>query len=147
MSNAVKILSAGMLPLLAGILFHYLLMSLPAGNPLMLLLALALLAAWVCLAYRVSKSQKNPVIQAFLLSAFGLLMLALALYQELIMGRYWLNFLGLAPQMYFLPFVPLTSLVTVPFTDVMRPWPAYIVIWAGLFLTGWLGCWLKRRRA
>lgn len=147
MLDAVIMLCAGILPLLAGILFHCLLLFLPVGSSLMLLLALALLAAWVYLAYRVSKPQKNPIIQAFLLSAFGVVMLVLALCQELVLGRYWLNFLGLAPQLYFLPFVPLAAMGMAPFMNMIRPWPAYIVICAGLFLTGWLGCWHKRHKA
>lgn len=146
MLDAVKIFCAGMSPLLAGILFNYLLMYLPVWS-LLMLLEIVLIAAWVYLAFKVSKSGKNPFIQASLLSAFGLLMLALALFQELVMGRYWLNLIGIGPQLFFLPFVTLASLITVPFMDVIRPWPAYIVIWAGLFLTGWMGCWIKRRKA
>lgn len=144
-TDAVKMFCAGMLPLPVGILFHVLLMYLPLG-PLMLLVEFALVAVWFYLAFRMSKLGKRPVIQAFLLSAFGLLMLALALYQEFVLGRYWLNAIGFGSQMYFLPFVTLATLILNLFMDVVRPWPVYIVIWTGLFLTGWLGCLLKRRK-
>ena len=92
MPKTVKLLCAGILPLIVGWIFHFLLLYSPLPIWFYRLAGLALLAGWAYLAYRLSDSGKNPVLQAFFLSAFGLLMLVLALYQEIGMGQYWLGF-------------------------------------------------------
>ena len=79
-------------------------------------------------------------------AAFGLLMLALTLYQELVMGSYWGNILGYGTQMFFLPWLSLAAFMAAPFTNIIRIWPLYIIIWAGLFLTGCVGCIRKQYR-
>ena len=94
--------------------------------------------------FEVSDPGRDPVMQAFLLSAFGLVMLALALYQELVAGQYWPGRVGFGTQMYFLPFLSLASSIVNRFFS--RIWPDYIVVWLGIFLAGWAGCLAKQGR-
>ena len=145
MPRALKLCCAGAAPLLLGLLFNYVLLYLPVPGVLLIVLECGLLAAWGCAAFRLSDPKKNPLVQAFLLSGFGLAMLALVLYQELVLGQYWGNFLGLGTQVFFLPFLTAAASVVSPFMEIVRIWPMYIVTWICLFLIGCAGCLIKRR--
>ena len=144
MPKTVKLLCAGILPLIVGWIFHFLLLYSPLPIWFYRLAGLALLAGWAYLSYRLSDFGKNPVLQAFFLSAFGLLMLVLALYQEIGMGQYWLNLAGVSTQLYFLPVLTFAASVTAPFKSITQVWPMYIVVWLFLFAAGCIGCYKKR---
>lgn len=146
MSGSFRLLGIGVLPLLVGLLFHFILCYLPIGGFLLCLMNLVLLLLWGYGAYRAADATKSPVIQALALSAFGLLMLGLGLWQELVLQRYWPNFIGFGTQLYFLPFLTLASTLVTPFSDVVRVWPMYILIWVWIFLISFIGCWQKRRK-
>ncbi len=150
MSNTAKLLGAGVLPLAVGFAFNYLILYLPLPGFLLLPIELALLVLWGYLAFKLSTPEKNPFAQSLMLCVFGLLMLALVLYQELCLGRYFANIVGFGTQMYFLPLLTLAAQITVPvmrsFMEVIRVWPAYIVVWILMFAASCAGCFLKRRR-
>lgn len=150
MSNTAKLLGVGILPLAVGFAFNYLILYLPLPGFLLLPIELALLVLLGCLAFKLSTPEKNPFAQSLMLCAFGLLMLALVLYQELVLGQYWGNLVGFGTQMYFLPLLTLAAQITVPvmrsFMEVIRVWPAYIVVWILMFAASCVGCFLKRRR-
>ena len=101
MIRAMRLMGAGALPLFLGFLLDRLLLAFPASGMVRVPLSVLLLFAWGYFAFRLSDSLQNAVLQAFLLCAFGLLMLALTLYQELVMGSYWGNILGYGTQMFF----------------------------------------------
>ena len=111
--------------------------------------SICFLLLWVLLARRVSAREGQPIVQALLLSAFGLLMLLLVLYQELVMGRYWLNLLGAAPQLYFLPLLSLgftlSNVLIQPFLPTLEMWLVYLLAWLLLFAAGCAGCFWKAR--
>lgn len=145
MKHTGKLLTAGVLPLLVGYLLNFLLLRLPFPLPLMLS-GLVLLGLWGVLAYRLSDPGRRCFPQGLALCAFGLGMLALVLWQELALGEYWLNPVGFASQMYFLPALSAASAVMAPFLKVVTPWPLYIGEWALLLAVSCGGCALKRRR-
>lgn len=146
MSGLLRLLGIGVLPLLVGLLFHFLLCYLPIGGFLLCFLNLVLLLLWGYGAYWAADADKSPVIQALALSAFGLLALALALWQELVLQQYWPNFIGFGTQLYFLPLLTLASTLVSPLSNVVRVWPMYILIWVWIFLISFIGCWQKRRK-
>ena len=150
MPKTVTLLLLGILPLAGGFALNFM-MFLPIPGFVFFPVQLALLALWGYLAYRVSAPRKSAFAQALALCAFGLAMLALVLYQELVMGEYWGNLAGFGTQMYFLPVLSVAVSVLQPFlrafTEVVRVWPLYIAVWVLLFLAGLAGCCLKRRRA
>ena len=84
------------------------------------------------------------------LNGFLMAMLGLGLYQVPGQGAYWPNFLGIACQMYFLPFLTLTATLLAPLFQLVMPvleiWPHYIAIWIAMFLVSCIGCVLRRRR-
>lgn len=103
MKRNIALLLLGILPLPLGYALNFVILSLPSSSILLSAVSIGFLLLWVLLARRVSAREGQPIVQALLLSAFGLLMLLLVFYQELVMGRYWFNLLGAAPQLYFLP--------------------------------------------
>ena len=153
MAKTCKLLLLGLVPLAAGYALNYallLFLFLPINGFLLAILEAVLLFLWGYLAYRVSSPERNPLWQALLLCAVGLVMLGLGLYQVLAREQYWLNFFGAAPQMYFLPFLALTATLLNPlfqlFMPILEIWPYYIVIWIVMFLVSCIGCVLRRKR-
>lgn len=143
MRNTVRLLLLGLLPLAVGYLINYVLMLLPFplffGSLLPLLL-------WAWLSGRMADSSENALLQALLLNAFGLVMLLLALLQELVLGAYWENILGLFSQLFFLTGLPLASVLLRPLTSTASLWPFYGASWLFLFLASLAGILLYRRK-
>ena len=142
--------AAGLLPLVAGYLVNGAMLSVPSiPGGSWCLLGGVLLILWGRLAYGLADPGRCALLQALLLSAVGLGMLALVLYQELARGAYWSNLVGIGSQLYFLPFLSLASLLfggLIQLVDpVIRVWPFYLLIWVVLFLTAFLGCRVKGR--
>ena len=137
--------AAGLLPLAAGYVFDFAILHLPAFFPLYFIVQLALLIGWGALAYKLSKDVPATACAA-LMCAFGLAMLALDLYQELVLNSYWLNIAGFAPQMYFLTLLTLFSRIMTPFMSVIEAWPIYTAELAALFASALAGALLRRRR-
>lgn len=144
MPKTAKLLLTGILPLFIGILFHGLLMVLPLPGILYILLEIAFVFGWGWLVYRIADPNINPMVQGSLLMAFGLIMLILAVYQELAVGRYWANLAGLASQMYFMAFLILAGLLVDPFVETLRAWPLYIGIWTIMLVIACAACWRKQ---
>ena len=94
MKRNIALLLLGILPLPLGYALNFVILSLPSSSILLYAVSIGFLLLWVLLARRVSAREGRPIVQALLLSAFGLLMLLLAFYQELVMGRYWVNLFG-----------------------------------------------------
>lgn len=128
MTNTAKLLVAGICPLVVGYLLNFL-MSLSTSTFLFFMISLFLLASWAYLAYRLIDIDKNIFTQSFLMCAFALLMLALVMYQELVLGAYWSNIIGSCTQIYFAPFLLLVSLLTPVFSilsSIDGMWAIYL---------------------
>ena len=145
-----KLILWGVLPLPLGYLLNFAMWHFPLSGLLLTGTNLLLLLLWGYLAYRLSSPRGNPIRQALALCAFGLAVLALVLFQELALGRYWFNALGIASQMFFLPFLSLGFAAADPlaglFLSSMRVWPAYLAAWLLMLAAAWAGCVLKSRR-
>ncbi len=72
----------------------------------------------------------------------ALIVLALLLYQEWILGQYWLNAISLATQFFFLPLVYISGIITF-FSSTMSA--VYITAFLLLFVAFWLGGRLRTR--
>ncbi|MBC5730530.1 hypothetical protein [Pseudoflavonifractor hominis] len=149
MKRNIALLLLGILPLPLGYALNFVILSLPSSSILLYAVSIGFLLLWVLLARRVSAREGQPIVQALLLSAFGLLMLLLVLYQELVMGRYWFNLLGAAPQLYFLPLLSLgftlSNVLIQPFLPTLEMWLVYLLAWLLLFAAGCAGCFWKAR--
>lgn len=144
MRHVFRLLFLGLIPLAVGYLLNYVLMALPF--PLLFASVIPLIVwAWLCGCF--ADGRRSVFGQAALMNAPGLVMLALVLVQEIGLGAYWQNSVGLFSQLYFLSALPLavTLLNLLPGT-ISRLWPYYIVSWLLFFGLSLLGCRLKKRR-
>lgn len=146
MAKTVRLICAGILPLILGFLLNWVLLVLPIPGFILIVQSFLLLFAWGYLAFKLSNSARNSIIQALLMCSFGFFMLILVLYQELVMKAYWGNIIGFGTQMFFLPWVTLASLLMSPFLDVITVWPMYIAIWVALFIASCIGCFLEQQK-
>ncbi len=144
MAKTVRLICVGVLPLLAGFLLNWILPVFPIHGFVAVMVSVLLLIGWGYLACKLSDPDRSLPMQSFFMCAFGLVMLLLVLYQELVLKAYWGNTFGLATQMFFLPWLTLASSVISPF--VSRVWPMYVLIWVGLFAASCAGCSLKRQK-
>ena len=145
-----KLLLLGLAPLPAGYLLDYAMTVLSLSGAAVVGLGVLLPLLWGCLAFLAASPRKKPIRQALALCAFGLAALALVLFQELALGRYWGNFLGIGSQLFFLPFLSLGFSIADPvaglFLSPMRVWPGYIAAWLLMLALAWAGCAFRKRR-
>ena len=145
LSGAPRLVGVGVLLILPGALLQKLISAAPNILPYFPLVSILLLLAWEWVSYRLADPSESLLRQALLLCAFGLVMLALILYQELIRGAYWQNWLGIGSQWFFLPWISLAATAVSPFVKILNVWLVDIVCWMALFLASCLGCLIKRR--
>lgn len=146
LKSLIKLFCIGILPLIVGFVMNYAILYLPIPGFVSILLGLLFFALWGYLSFKIADSNRNPIIQALILCVFGLLMLVLLLYQELIMGEYFANLIGFASQMFFLPFLSTISSIVVPFLNVITMSPIYVVVWIAMFIISCIGCLVKCRK-
>lgn len=136
-------LGIGLLPFLAGYMLETLALAQPDAMLPYKLIALICLLLWALAGWALcGKAPISKVSAAVHGPAF--LVLALLICQELISGHYWHNALGILTQLYYLPVLALTHMLTA-WTHVL--WPAYMsafLLMYAAFYAG--GCWRKRRQ-
>lgn len=140
------LIAVGISPLFLGFLMNWLVQTAPSLFAFPTVLTVLLLLAWGYCSYKLTTPAKNFLLQAFAMCAFGLVMLILAVYQELRMGEYWQNLIGLGSQFFFLPWISLGAKIISIFARDIKIWPMYIVSWVCLFLASGIGCYIKRQK-
>ena len=104
------------------------------------------MGAWVYLSYKCTIGWQDLLPQVLWLNLFGFVMLILALFQELILGSYWMNYLGMATQLYFLPGLAFVSVLVGRHMPVITLPAMYTAEMVALFLFSLLGSWLKSKK-
>lgn len=138
--NLIQI-GIGFLPVLLGFC-----MPLLSFLPLFLT-SLLFLILWVWLCFRFADPAK-PLWSSFLRICLpGALIVALALYQELVPGNGVPGILINASQFYFLSGITLAGRILTPFLRVITAWPYYIVSYSLLTILCLLTLILKRKVA
>ena len=138
--NLIQI-GIGFLPVLLGFC-----MPLLSFLPLFLT-SLLFLILWVWLCFRFTDPTK-PLWGSFLRICLpGALIVALALYQELVPGNGVPGILINASQFYFLSGITLAGRILTPFLRVITAWPYYIVSYSLLTILCLLTLILKRKVA
>ena len=149
MRSEVKLALVGIAPLAAGYLLNFIWTLADAISGIaILLLGVMFLALWGYAAYKLSSNDKKILPQVLSMCAFAALMLLLVLYQEIVRNAYLGSIIGSLSQLYFLPWLTLASSFFVPFAgfvDVLRIWPAYIIVFVLLFAISFLGIYKKRK--
>ena len=143
MKRIVKLILIGTLPMWIGIVLNSILTV--ASMPIFIV-STFFMGAWVYLSYKCTIGWQDLLPQALWLNLFGFVMLLLVLFQELILGSYWMNYLGMATQLYFLPGLAFVSVLIgrhMPVITTVTMYAAEVVV---LFLLSLLGCWLKSKK-
>lgn len=143
MNRDLKLLCIGTLPFWVGIVLNSVLTLFPIP---VFLFSIVYLLLWIYLCYRCCDPKQSPFHQSLLLCLFGFVMLVLVTYQECIRGGYWMNYFGIATQLYFLPALSFSAFLLRPFLDVLSAFPAYVLEMALMALGCFGGCLLKQRK-
>ena len=140
MKNVIRI-ALGFLPLVVGSIENAYMTSHPDTLPPLRLIGTVILIGWAVASYDLADVKPKPVWQALEFSALGLLALILVIVQEVFLGSYWLNFIGIASQLYFLPLISLPYILPLP-----RIWMMDIRIWLVLFFISICASRMKVRK-
>ena len=110
MKNLLRVL-LGFVPLGIGYLQNAYMMTHMDTLPPLKLIALGTLLIWGLLCYVTADDQSRAFSQVLALNTASFLALALVLVQELLLGHYWPNSVGLASQFFVLPLINLTGIL------------------------------------
>ena len=130
----------GFVPLGIGYLQHLYMTAHMDTLPPLALIALGTLLIWGLLCYLTADGKSKARLQVLALNAANFLALALVLVQELLLGGYFPNAVGLASQFFFLPLINLTG-----FLPLHYLWMDDLVISLVLLLISKFACQLKIR--
>lgn len=116
MFKRAALVAIGFFPLmLFGSYLHHLILTVFYDRMLPLfLIGVAVIAVWFVfgiISMRLVGSRREAVL---LLNAPAFFVLLLVLFQEWVISRFWLNTIGLATQMFYLPLVRLGMVITTP---------------------------------
>ena len=143
MKKTGGLLLMGLVPLAVGYLLNFVMMALPVPP---FFLGAVMLVLWGYYCHKRAADDTSAVLQTLMMNAVGTLMLILVLVQELILGAYWGNYAGLITQVYFLPCLPLISVLAHIFTRVTALWALYLIEWAFMLAASFIGCRAARKR-
>lgn len=105
------------------------------------LIGILFIAFWIFIGIITNKFAETPLKSTMLANAPALLVLILLMYQEIIQGYHWTNFIGTSTQFYFLPLLNISALFTrrMPFVGV-----TYIVAFLLMIVSYSLGSYLNK---
>ena len=131
----------GFIPLFIGIIMNYIIMQdvILSFN----LIGFIFIIFWIFIGYKTEGVEETPAktsISIHMPAAFALI---LVLFQELILGQYWFNILGMLTQLFFLPLISIGSYLTF---WTPRIWPVYIVAFLLMIGSYYIGIRIKKRR-
>ena len=142
----------GLTPFVLGFLMNSWLIQNPDSVLPFKLIGFIFLAFWVTVGFISYKIEKTLLKSAVIAHLPALLMLSLIMYQEIIVGQYWSNIIGIAAQFFFLPLINISSSV-VGIVLSFIPWDIHVwstgliasIIAFLLMLTSYcLGYYLKK---
>ena len=133
----------GFIPLGIGWLINGLTMAFPNTVLPLGLISVAFLVLWAWLGFISCKFEKVIHISICLIHLPIFLALALNLYQEIVLGQYFSNIVGVCTQFFYLPVLNMAYMLTAWST---RLWVAYIAGFVLMCLVYFGGCVLKKHR-
>ena len=144
----ILLLAAGLIPFALGFGMNALM---TANMNLVLpyrLIGVVLLLFWGFFGYRMKDFAGSARRSAILIHLIPCAVLLLLLYQELVLGRYWPNLVGIATQFYYLPLLNIAfGLERLPFALaggwVHRMWHSYLIAFGLMWAAFYLGSRLK----
>jgi hypothetical protein len=104
-------------------------------------IGVGMLAVWFVLGALTRRLGGTAFQSALIAHIPALIVLVLLLYQEWILGQYWLNIFGLVTQLFFLPLINIAGMLAF-FAHTLPV--VYIVAFLLMFAVFWLGARLRR---
>lgn len=139
------LLLLGLIPFPVGYLVNYLMMENVFINGLhYTLVNLFCLAIWFLLGMFLHSLASTKIKAAAIANCPAFIVLLLILFQEVVLGQYWMNIVGIASQFFYMPFLYLTFRIT-PMFHTMSP--TYIVAFCLMCIVFYWGCCVGMRRA
>lgn len=99
----------GLTPLVFGFLMESWMMKNQNSVLPFKLIGIIFLLFWVMVGFTTCKFERTPLESAIITNLPAFLMLLFILFQEIILGRYWVNMFGIVTQFYYLPLVNISS--------------------------------------
>ena len=109
----------GFIPLVLGFIMNSWILENPDSVLPFKLIGFAFLAFWVIVGFFGFKFEKTLVKSTLIAHIPALLALLLIMYQEIILGQFWSNLLGMATQFYYLPLVNISASVVGVFSFLL----------------------------
>lgn len=128
----------GIIPFFIGYGMNYLIMG-PFYNTVLpyKLISIAFLIAWFFVGRYSYKFVSNKKVATIWGNSVALIVLLLVLYQEVILGQYWPNQVGIATQYYYLALINIASV----FTRMFHTMPAtYVTAFLMMCIVFYWGC-------
>ena len=141
----------GLIPLPLGYLLNHLMMTVWYSSiPPMFLLCIAMYVIWFLISMISTRFFKKNIELIILLNAPAFIIMLLNLFQEYIIGHYWMNFVGASTQFFFLPFIKLAFTLTSGISSLLANVVytttfAYIAAFVCLILVTYIGCKVGER--
>lgn len=133
----------GLIPLALGFAMEAVMMAVDWVLPYKLI-GIVWLLLWGFFGYLMRDYAGSAIKSAAIAHSVALVDLLLLLYQELVMGSYWFNFIGRATQLYYFALTNISFTMVAWATD--RIWVAHIVSFALMCAAFLIGCRIRERR-
>lgn len=146
----VTLFLLGFIPLALGFIMNSWMMKNQNSILPFKLIGVIFLLFWIFLGLKTSEFEETPVKSAIIGNSPAILMLLLIMFQEIILGRFLLNMVGIVSQFYFLPLINLSSsivgvfLFLTPFPIEM--WSSSLIAFLLMFGSYYFGGYLKRKQ-
>jgi hypothetical protein len=99
----------GLTPLVLGFLMNSWMMKNQNSVLPFKLIGIIFLLFWVMVGFMTCKFERTPLKSAMIANLPAFSMLLFILFQEIILGRYWISMFGIATQFYYLALVNISS--------------------------------------
>ena len=99
----------GLTPLVLGFLMNSWMMKNQNSVLPFKLIGIIFLLFWVMVGFMTCKFERTPLKSAIIANLPAFSMLLFILFQEIILGRYWISMFGIATQFYYLALVNISS--------------------------------------
>ena len=139
----ILLIIIGLIPLPLGFLLNHCMMNSNSNLPT-LLISIVMLVIWFFISMVSARFVSSKIETIILLNASAFLILLLNLFQEYIIGHYFMNYIGVSTQFFYLPFLSLGFTITSGISSLLASilyttTLAYIVVFMCLILVTWLG--------
>ncbi|MDD3705069.1 MAG: hypothetical protein PHC45_03250 [Clostridiaceae bacterium] len=137
-----KLFLIGLIPFILGFIMNAIMMQNPNFNLPYKLIGVLSLVIWGFIGFKTCEFGKTSVESAMIVNLPAFLVLLLNLFQEIILGQYWFNIVGISTQFFYLPLINLSFSFTFwsPYL-----WTVYIVGFLLMFASYYIGAYLKKR--